>query len=322
MCQGDASSALSFNTFSAGRNEVGIMQNSVNLFTGEVDLPVSIASLPSVRGLTAGVAASYSSANSSYLRETWNLEAPTGMLGMGWNMDFPKVVVDNKQTGTREDDEFYLVEGGSSSKLIRTGGNSTERVYETLNYQFWKIKYYVVSEKWEIIKEDGSKYVYGDLNSTRNTVQFIVKWGNWIGSSSQLSGQQQQAAIWNLSEIRNINGDAIKYKYHNVDQFVGSSSGKKYTEATYLTEIVDPLGRKIVFFHLLKSPNEYQDPHTEKSEPDAYQERYEKLYLREVQILDRDGKIIGKVNFDFEIKERETCPSAIYPVLTGSLELV
>jgi hypothetical protein len=136
--------------------------------------------------------------------DIWNLDAPTSMLGLGWTLDCPKIIVDNKQTGTREDDDFYLVQGGGSNKLIRTKGTNTAREYKTQNYTFWKIIYYPNSEKWEITHEDGTKYVYGDKNSNRHTVQWIVKWGNWIGSSSRTSGQQQQASAWNLSSVKNL----------------------------------------------------------------------------------------------------------------------
>ena len=167
-----ASSALVFNNFDAGSNDLGVFQNSINLYTGEVALPMNIAALPAVRGLSANLSISYSSANVGFYRDTWNLEAPTGASGLGWSLDYPKIIVDNKQTGTREDDEFYLVDGGSSVQLVRTGGTSAVKEYETLDRQFWKIKYHTGAEKWEIIKDDGSKLIYGDQNSSRSTVQW------------------------------------------------------------------------------------------------------------------------------------------------------
>ena len=35
-------------------------------------------------------------------------------------MDYDKIVVDHKNTGTIHDDDFYLISGGSSNELIMT----------------------------------------------------------------------------------------------------------------------------------------------------------------------------------------------------------
>src|SRR5690606_2831032 len=120
--------------------------------------------------------------------------------------------------------------------LVRTVSGSdaggSYYVYETKNYQFWRIKYYYdISEingstsygngpnKWEITKEDGTKYIYGDKNSGRNTLQYTVRWKNWIGSSAQLDGQSQLVHAWNLSEIVSLWNNRITFEYDNVEQF-------------------------------------------------------------------------------------------------------
>lgn len=43
---------------------------------------------------------------------------PTGILGVGWGMLIPKIVTDNKNTATRDDDVFYLQDGSTNTKLI------------------------------------------------------------------------------------------------------------------------------------------------------------------------------------------------------------
>ncbi|MFM8833951.1 MAG: arginine deiminase-related protein [Cytophagales bacterium] len=148
---------------------------------------------------------------------------------------------------------FYIVEGGGSNRLIRTtsgsDGGGSFNVYETKNYQFWKIKYYPYPERWDIVKENGFKYVYGDQSSGRSTIQYVVRWENWIGSSSQTSGQSQMATTWNLSEIVNLQGEKILFEYDNIEQFVGSGDGRKHTEASYLKQITDVIGRKIQFVY-------------------------------------------------------------------------
>ncbi len=210
-------SSPAIKTFALQGNISGAASNSVNLYTGDVALPINIISMPGHNGLDVSVTIAYNS-NVQNIVDNWNLESPAGILGLGWSMDIPKIICDNKQTGTREDDEYYLVEGGASNMLVRTvSGNDADGVhyvYETKNYQFWKIKFYYDPaelgyngsgvNKWIIIKEDGTKYVYGDKNSNRSTIQWMVRWANWIGNSSQVTGQSRFANIWNLSEIINL----------------------------------------------------------------------------------------------------------------------
>ncbi|MFM8739434.1 MAG: hypothetical protein ACKOC0_04430, partial [Cytophagales bacterium] len=268
--------------FNLSPDQLGAASNTVNLFTGDVNLPVNLVSIAGRNGLDVNVSISYNS-NVQNQVDTWNLEAPTGILGLGWSMDMPKIVADTKQTGAREDDVFYIVEGGGSNRLIRTtsgsDGGGSFNVYETKNYQFWKIKYYPYPERWDIVKENGFKYVYGDQSSGRSTIQYVVRWENWIGSSSQTSGQSQMATTWNLSEIVNLQGEKILFEYDNIEQFVGSGDGRKHTEASYLKQITDVIGRKIQFVYNFKDSYFYMEPHTEQAEPDAYQEVYEKKYL-------------------------------------------
>jgi hypothetical protein len=185
--QEEPSKAPDIKTFALDLNQVGALANSVNLFTGQVNLPINLISMSGRNGLDVNVSISYSS-NVKNNVETWNLEAPTGVLGLGWQFGYSQIVVDHKGTGTREDDDFYLIDGGSSNKLVCYQINTDNRKYKTKNYQFWDITYYNNSteERWEIIKEDGVKYIYGgDLTSNRYAVQYSSKWGNWIGNSKQ-----------------------------------------------------------------------------------------------------------------------------------------
>jgi hypothetical protein len=293
----------------------GAASNSVNLFTGDVALPLNLVSLPGANGLDVNVSIAYNS-NVQNIVDTWNLEAPTGILGLGWSMDIPKIVADHKQTGAREDDTYYLLEGGSSNRLVRTASGTDASgpyyVYETQNYQFWKIKYYYdISEitgsssygdgpnKWVITKEDGTTYIYGDKDSGRNTLQYTVRWQNWIGNSAQIDGQSQLVHAWNLSEIINTWSNRITFEYDNVEQFVGSTSGQKQTEASYLKKIADTNGKKISFFYNEKDPQFYLEPHIERPEPDAYQEFYERRYLDHIDVSQEAGLELFSIHFAY-----------------------
>ena len=199
VAQSHQPSAPNINPFSLKPDNLGAIANSVNLFTGDLNLPLNMVSLPGRGGLSIELSISYSSFNIENQVDIWNLESPTGVLGLGWNLPYPTIIVDNKQTGARDDDEFYLMEGGSSNRLTCTGNSSGVKSYQARMSPNWVVTFTSSSEKWEITKDNGTKYIYGDSGSGRNTVQWVIKWGNWIGSSKQLSNERQ-GLIWNLSE--------------------------------------------------------------------------------------------------------------------------
>ena len=115
------------NNLTLSPNSLGALQNSVNLYTVE----------------------------------TWNRESPTGILGLGWSFDFPRIVANHNNTATRKDDIFYLIEGGQSVRLIcvdsDANGTLNYRSYKTEIYQPWQIHYYYDTEKRKNIKEDDNK---------------------------------------------------------------------------------------------------------------------------------------------------------------------
>lgn len=295
--------------FSTLPDNLGFLQNSVNLFSGQVQFSLPVSGIAGTSGLSYGLSINYSS-KVKMIAETWNREAPTGILGLGWNIDLPRIIADHKGTGTREDDTFYIVEGGSTNELFFDGIDGSEWKYYPKAYQFWKIRYNPVTETWTIIKDDGIKYVYGDKNNNRKTVQYMIKWGNWIGNSSLATGQQQLAYVWNLSEIIDLWNDKITFEYQHDEEKVGGGT-LNHTKASYLKEIKNSIGERITLVYQNKLYNqvipgtstivhEYQDPHTEQSyEPDAYQEKYESKFLERVIKYDQFNKVMEEVRFGY-----------------------
>ncbi len=282
----------------------GAGQNSVNLYSGDVNLPINLLSIAGRGGLNTNVSAFYNS-NIQNQRDVWALEAPTSILGLGWSMDYERIVVDHKNTGTVHDDDFYLISGGSNNELIMTsstGATNGVKTFETKNYQFWKITYYKSDERWEIIKEDGITYVYGggkvlssdnwNYTSDGNSIQWGVKWGNWIGSSSRTQGQSQHAIAWNLSKVKNIWGDELTYEYLAVEEKVGRFGQpdlvepKQHTKASYLQKITTPEGKIVEFIYGEKTSDEYTDPHQELTIP----------YGRYIDVTGESQVIEGEIN--------------------------
>ncbi len=245
--------------------------------------------------------------NSSGVRQqatTWNLEAPTSTVGLGWRLDVPKIIVDHKQTGVRHDDTFYWIEGGISNKLIQSKKENGLRYYKSENYQFGQIVYLEAEERWTITKEDGTKYVYGGKDSDRETVQYLVKWGNWMGDSRRAAGQSRQAMQWDLSAVKNQWGDSLTFAYQQARQTTGEG-GLEHTEASYLTKITNPQGQSIELLYgdkhndQKKGKVEYQEPHIEQVEPDAFQERYEREYLKTIRVMDNSNNLSYQLNLSY-----------------------
>lgn len=80
-----------------GDEQVGSLPKSVNLFRGNLILGVPLFTLPGKADddtLTVDVALSYDS-NVSQQVGTWNLDQPTGVLGLGWSLSLDAVVRTN-----------------------------------------------------------------------------------------------------------------------------------------------------------------------------------------------------------------------------------
>jgi len=65
---------------------------TVNLSTGSVSFPITLASLPGRNGLDFNLSLQYSSAGIRETVDTWTREAPTGILGLGWSFTQEKIV--------------------------------------------------------------------------------------------------------------------------------------------------------------------------------------------------------------------------------------
>ena len=296
-------------SFEFDSQAIGRIRSSVNQFRGSVSLPVDLLTLPGREGLDVKLTMNYSSQVNRAVR-TWNVEAPTGILGLGWEMPYEYIAVDKRGNRSRTSDVHYLIANGTASRLVQVGAAPDGRLrYQLQSYQFWEILYDPRAERWEIVKEDGSTYVYGGRDPQVGAVQWGVSWGNWIGSSSRLDGQERYPVAWNLASITSVSGHAVRYRYENVEFAVGAAGGARYTQASYLREITDSVGRTVRFIYGEKygarnpSPKgivEYQDPHAQRPEPNAYQERYETRYLDQVHVLSDDGQLLLGLTFTYD----------------------
>jgi len=280
--------------FQANGDISGAALNSINEVTGKVIYSAPLGAITS-GPVGYNLSLSYDGQAGFRTGTEQNKYSPTSIVGVGWALPISRIVVDHKQTGTREDDEFYIVDGATTSKLILIN-----KVYAHLwefqleNYANWEITFDPLSDFWTIIKDDGITYTYG----TNTSREFTSTWGNWIGDSNR-TPTNSQGIVWNISKIQDQWGNRLDFAYESVlGRQNTSQSAHKHTEAIYLKEIISSRGARIKLNYGTKGIGEYYEPHREQSEPDAYQERYEKNYLQDVEIYNNSDQIVTIYNLE------------------------
>ncbi|MCR8667508.1 hypothetical protein NO995_07440 [Aestuariibaculum sp. M13] len=291
--------------FNLGGDIQGVIQNSVNEVTGKVTFSLPLGTI-GASTVSYGLNLTYNGQSAFKNGKETNKYNPTSVVGVGFSLSVPKIMVDNKGTGTMEDDDFYLLDGGTSSKLIctnkdgLTGAETWE--FQMEKYSPWKIKFYKYNlyyedDYWTIVKEDGLTYKFGASASTSKSKESVIRWGNWIGSSLQ-SGGTQQTIVWNLSSIEDqFENVSFQYELEEIAQ----SGSVKQTEASYLKKISSSNGASIQLTYGTKGSLEYYEPHKEKVEPDAYQERYEKKYLQSVSSYNNANELVSTYNIGYTL---------------------
>ncbi len=300
----DSSSFAFENGNSISDNLQKNINSSVNLSTGDLNLPVQLISLPGNINLTA----SYSS-NVNLQVINKNLESPTGIMGLGWNIGFDKIVVDHKQTASNLDDEYYLITSGKMTELIFVESQNGICEFVLKDNNIIKIYFDESQNKWTFYDGSQKETIFG-LNS--DALQWTIGWkhpdhpantANYIGSSSSSANQERIVTAWFLSTITDNWGNSISYSYENETECVGDGS-LEYTKASYLKTISNNLEYLVTLNYEVKEDFEYQDPHVEMTEDpttgiyDAYQECFEDRYLKEI-VVERNNDELHSVYFDY-----------------------
>ncbi|WP_428267853.1 RHS repeat domain-containing protein [Haliangium sp.] len=275
--------------FQLDSHALGNIANSVNVFRGDVSLPLSLVNLDGPHGLGVALSASYAS-NVTQQVSTCNLEAPTGALGLGWSLPFELITFQSNGTPTWFDGAYTLYAGGApmALTLVAASGDGDDEVatFATRSQPLWDIRYWPARDRWQIRKDDGSIAIFGDPVPGRSTVQWGVRWGGWTGASAVAKPKQRRFAVaWNLATLTNVWGDQLTYGYDNDDLALGGD-GESYTRASYLTSITDGYGQRVLLRYRDKDPAEYQAPHRGPDADDvAYQDRYETRYLSSIEVV-------------------------------------
>ncbi|HZO75986.1 MAG TPA: RHS repeat-associated core domain-containing protein [Ktedonobacteraceae bacterium] len=272
------------------------LAGSVNAFSGTAAFSVNLLARDGDQANDIRLPIYYNS-NVWKAATTWNMAAPTSVLGLGWGLGLDMIIADHRYAATPLSTTYYLISAGNTTQLICTANTGSQWIFEAENYAFWKISYEPARELWQIIKEDGVSYIFGDSATGRNTVSWGVAWNNWIDSSSQLRNQVPIARAWNLSQVVDLWGNTTTFTYQAVTQYVGTPLAGQavrpfFTQASYLVQISAASGESAVLHYDDKDPAEYQDPHTHPAPPNAYQDHFETRCLSSVDYLSTTGQIL------------------------------
>nr|YP_009130509.1 hypothetical protein [Bryopsis plumosa]CEO91039.1 hypothetical protein [Bryopsis plumosa] len=283
---------------------------AINLFQGNLSMPVEIISLPGLNSLNCDINIIYQSQVTEKV-DLWNLGNTSNLIGLGWDLSLPRIVKDEKLNNSPSDDNFFLIEQGNPIRLIPNSKYSEDQIfYELENYAFQNITYFPKLEKWEIQKEDGTVYSYGGKEDS-NTLQWGIHWGNWIGPSCITENQERYVKAWNLAKVENIYGNNYSLSYKVKEQSVGEGS-LTYTKECVISKIQNDRGWFLNFEYQdmtydtrsLESPKEYLDPYRDPQLDipnidfsDAFQSCYLSIYLEKITLYNQQNQQITKVQF-------------------------
>nr|YP_009330301.1 hypothetical protein [Lambia antarctica]ANN39012.1 hypothetical protein [Lambia antarctica] len=285
---------------------------SINLFQGNLSMPAEVISLPGLNSLNCDINLIYQSQVTEKV-DQWNLEDSPSFVGLGWDLSLPRIIKDEKSNGSPFDDNFFLIEQSSPTRLIPISKPFEDQIeYELENYAFQRITYFPKLEIWEIHKEDGTIYSYGGQEYS-NTLQWGIQWGNWIGPSLITENQERYVKAWNLAKVKNIYGNFYSLSYQVKEQSV-SNGILTYTKECTISKIQNDLGWSLNFEYQpmvygntsLESPKEYLDPYrdpqlemTDLNFSDAFQSCYSSIYLESVTLCNQNDQPITIVYLDY-----------------------
>lgn len=317
-------------TFQSNSEAIDHAGDTVNLFRGEVNIPIKLLTLPGTAGLNASVNIMYDSTNVRKGTNTWNREAPTSILGHGWQMSTEKIFIQSPRTGYKGSFKYFYDNGSpnrlyqSSSSLQKDQQGESYLLFELENYQFWDIRYYQDTETWVIIKETGGQSIFG--GSDPQFLQKGVIWSyetnsknpNWIGGSNETSGQEQYVKAWNLQAVKNIWGDQTTFTYQNTEIPIGLN-GKTYTRESQVKSLIGVFGRVILFNYETKNDFEYVPAHALPSKPPfVYQDEFEASFLSSIQVFENEQDAskrtfpLQTILFDYQIADYSSIASKSY----------
>lgn len=253
----------------------------VNKIDGSLAHVQPLVTLPGQNGLGIGLALTYTS-NIVPTVTTWNREAPTDIVGLGWKLPLTYILREPMHTADQDDDVYMLIADGSGArlKLVSDDKGATTRVrtYRTSPVSFNEITRTTVSaggfytsDVWAVTDGSGLSQRFGgaitrpdfeNYASDGNSIEWEVVWGAWSGptnvtrDAANARAQQQQPIVWNLRSTTNSTGKTVVYDYTAEEVQVGNDGGLRYTRCVYLTGVTMNPGYRVELTYLDKAATE------------------------------------------------------------------
>lgn len=273
------------------------LKGAVGTYSGNVSFTIPLASLADTGDKQYLVQAVYNS-NVSAVVASDNYRQPTGVLGLGWSLDFERIVAVKDWSATISSVRYYYLEDGGMNEMVMVSRVGAQRTYVLKGVRAWAVTYDEGANYWIVVKEDGSTYTFGDpLGKGQGVVQDVA-WGGWFGFSAATTGQSTGGAAWHLTSIADLWQNTVKFSYNQTTVVVGQG-GISFTRAVYLSTITGVTGQTAVFSYHDKASNEYGDPALPVNNVNAWQYQFETKYLDSVTTQTPTGDILVKVVFDY-----------------------
>jgi hypothetical protein len=130
----------------------------VDAFTGQAQQPIVLFDRTGASGVSLSAAIFYNSATLATVTR-WNQDAPTGPLGLGWQMARDRIIAVCGQSTAPGDVGYVLLFKGVPLELVCVEQSADTSTWATRSYQFWKITYRPADELWTVIDEQGTVYL-------------------------------------------------------------------------------------------------------------------------------------------------------------------
>ncbi|HEY0372753.1 MAG TPA: hypothetical protein VGD79_12165, partial [Thermoanaerobaculia bacterium] len=285
------------------------LRNSADPYSGSSAFTFDLVSLPGRNGLGVRVSLAYFG-RVEQAASTWNLDAPTGLAGLGWHLPVQRILAVPNGVAAYGTPQYFLTGIGGANRLLQSGVDGVKRIFTLENWLPWKITYDPTAERWEILDENGTLSVYGDLTlggnasevtrlPSRFTVEANVRWGNWIGPSNQIQDQRRFVTAWNLAEVTDRFGDQVVWYYESVEVATATDQGLAFTAASYPVRIAATDGQSVLFTYEDKTAAEDQQPHTNPPPPNAWQDRIATRCLKSIDVFAANGQPLYSDVFDY-----------------------
>lgn len=237
-------SAAAYKGQKASTAEESILQN-VNIYRGAVDNSIKLVSLDGPDGLDITLSLNYQPSDGSFFKS--NGETVSSVAGWGYTLPVGAIWAQNTGTRCGIQSAYTLNGEGGSFPLYRLDADGDAVAFCSVAHPNWKISRY--ADRWEILRDDGSRWIYG---GTEDSCAVRVYWGNWGGPCCDAGGEAVPIG-WLLSSVVSRYGHTISFTYENIRKPLG---GAEYTSEIHLGGIESAYGQKVRLHYQPKEDSE------------------------------------------------------------------